>query len=77
MNYQYFTSDSARELGEHFQEQNVKRKIGGQYIFEYMNLGFKFEELNDKSIRDIGVDTIDNKYNELIEKYKQALLDHI
>jgi hypothetical protein len=74
---QYFTSDTARELGEHFQEQNTKRKIGGQYIFEYMNLGFDFKDLNDKTIREIGIETVNNKYNEFIERYKQALLEHI
>lgn len=73
----YFTSDTARELGEQFQAQNSNRKIGGQYIFEYMNLGFKFEELNDKSIKELGINTFNNKYNEFITKYKQALFKHI
>jgi len=43
-------------------------------------LGWKgeiFEELNDKSIKDLGINTFNNKYNEFITKYKQALFKHI
>jgi hypothetical protein len=42
-----------------------------------MNLGFKFEDLNDKTVKDLGIDVFNKKYNDFITKYKQALLEHI
>lgn len=73
----YFTSETARELGEKFQAQNARRKIGGQYIFEYMNLGFKFEELNDKTIDNVVRQTINDRYEQFIKQYKDKLTRHL
>jgi radical SAM superfamily enzyme YgiQ (UPF0313 family) len=74
----YLTNTEARELAEQFAErQKTARKIGGQYIFEYMNLGFTFEELNDKTINDIGMQTVNNRYEQFIIKYKDKLTRHL
>lgn len=76
---QHMTEEQAIEISAKFKEGRGTRSsnISGQYIFELMNLGFDFNNLNNTIIADIGVELIDHKYYTFINTYKQALLKHI
>lgn len=73
------TEDQAIELSSKFKEGKGARpsNISGQYIFEFMNIGFDFADLNNTTVQQLGVPCINDRYNKFINNYKQSLLDHI